>query len=313
MAALLKEAVKPNLVQTIEGTPAIIHGGPFANIAQGTNSVIATRVGMSLSEYVVTEAGFGSDLGAEKFFDIKCASAGLSPRAMVLVATIRALKYHGGASLKSLQDPNPTAVRKGLVNLEKHLENTALYNLEAVVAINRFTSDTDEEIAIVQDRCRELGFDAIVTDVWGQGGAGATDLATAVVKKIDGSQSTFKPLYDWSLSVKDKIATICKNVYGADAVNYSKQAELDLKRIAKLGLDGLPICIAKTQKSLSDDPSKIGRPTGFEISVREIEVAAGAGFLVPITGDMMRMPGLPATPSAELIDIDADGNIIGLF
>jgi formate--tetrahydrofolate ligase len=313
MAALLKEAVKPNLVQTIEGTPAIIHGGPFANIAQGTNSVIATRMGMSLSDYVVTEAGFGSDLGAEKFFDIKCASAGLSPRAMVLVATIRALKYHGGASLKTLQEPNPAAVRKGLVNLEKHLENTALYNVEAVVAINRFTADTDEEIAIVQDRCRELGFEAVVADVWGQGGAGSTELATAVVNKIDNSPQTFKPLYEWSLSVKEKIATVCKNVYGADGVNYSAQAERDLKRIAKLGLDGLPICIAKTQKSLSDDPKKIGRPAGFEINVREIEIAAGAGFLVPITGDMMRMPGLPSTPAAESIDIDDDGNISGLF
>lgn len=313
MAALLKEAIKPNLVQTIEGTPAIIHGGPFANIAQGTNTVIATRMGMSLSDFVVTEAGFGSDLGAEKFLDIKCASAGLKPKAMVVVATIRALKYHGGASLKSLDEPNPDAVRKGLVNLEKHLENTKLYDLEAVVAVNRFTADTDQEISIVLDRCQELGFAAEVADVWGKGGEGATALATAVVEKIESSQKSFKPLYDWSLGVKEKIAKVCQNVYGADGVNYTAQAEKDLKRIAKLELEGLPVCIAKTQKSLSDDPTKIGRPTGFEITVREIEIAAGAGFLVPITGDMMRMPGLPATPSAEHIDIDADGNISGLF
>lgn len=313
MAALLKEAIKPNLVQTIEGTPAIIHGGPFANIAQGTNTVIATRMGMSLSDYVVTEAGFGSDLGAEKFLDIKCASAGLKPKAMVLVATIRALKYHGGASLKELDAPNPDAVRKGLVNLEKHLENTKLYSLEAVVAVNRFTADTDEEISIVLDRCRELGFAAEVADVWGKGGEGTTALATAVVEKIESSEKSFTPLYDWSLGVKEKIAKVCQNVYGADGVNYTAQAEKDLKRIAKLELEGLPVCIAKTQKSLSDDPTKIGRPTGFEITVREIEIAAGAGFLVPITGDMMRMPGLPATPSAELIDIDENGNISGLF
>jgi formate--tetrahydrofolate ligase len=313
MAALLKEAIKPNLVQTIEGTPAIIHGGPFANIAQGTNTVIATRMGMSLSDYVVTEAGFGSDLGAEKFLDIKCASAGLKPKAMVLVATIRALKYHGGASLKALDEPNPDAVRRGLVNLEKHLENTKLYNLEAVVAVNRFTADTEEEISIVLDRCRELGFAAEVADVWGKGGEGTTALATAVVEKIESSEKSFAPLYDWSLGVKEKIAKVCQNVYGADGVNYTAKAEKDLKRIAKLELEGLPVCIAKTQKSLSDDPTKIGRPTGFEITVREIEIAAGAGFLVPITGDMMRMPGLPATPSAELIDIDEDGNISGLF
>lgn len=313
MAALLKEAIKPNLVQTIEGTPAIIHGGPFANIAQGTNTVIATRMGMSLSDYVVTEAGFGSDLGAEKFFDIKCASAGLKPKAMVLVATIRALKYHGGADLKMLNEPNVDAVRKGLVNLEKHLENTQLYGVEAVVAINQFTSDTSEEIEVVKQRCAELGFEAVVANVWGAGGEGATDLASAVVAKIDSTTKTFAPLYDWSLSVKEKIATICTKVYGAAGVNYTATAVSDLRRIKKLGLEGLPVCMAKTQKSLSDDPAKIGRPTGFEITVREIEIAAGAGFLVPITGDMMRMPGLPEVPSAELIDIDENGEISGLF
>ena len=313
MATLLKDAIKPNLVQTIEGTPAIIHGGPFANIAQGTNTVIATRMGMSLSDYVVTEAGFGSDLGAEKFYDIKCASAGLKPKMQVLVATIKALKYHGGASLKTITEPNPDAVTKGLCNLEKHLENAALYNLDVVVAINRFTSDTDEEIEIVKRRCNELGYFAVVADVWGKGGDGTTELAKAVVKTIDQTEKTFKPLYDWKMPVTDKIAKICKSVYGASDVNYSSRALSDLKRIEKLGLGASPVCIAKTQKSLSDDPKKIGRPEGFEITIREIEVAAGAGFLVPITGEMMRMPGLPSTPSAELIDIDEDGEISGLF
>ncbi len=313
MAALLKDAIKPNLVQTIEGTPAIIHGGPFANIAQGTNTVIATRMGMSLSDYVVTEAGFGSDLGAEKFLDIKCASAKLKPKAIVLVATIRALKYHGGAGLKELEAPDPKAVTAGLVNLEKHLENASLYNLDVVVAINRFTADTDEEIAIVKDRCAQLGVSAVVANVWGQGGEGATDLATAVAETIESSKRSFEPLYDWNLSVREKIEKICVSVYGADGVKYTSKAESDLRRIAKLELEGLPVCIAKTQKSFSDDPKKIGRPSDFEITVREIEIAAGAGFLVPITGDMMRMPGLPSIPSSEGIDVDQDGNITGLF
>ena len=313
MAALLKDAIKPNLVQTIEGTPAIIHGGPFANIAQGTNTVIATKMGMTLSDFVVTEAGFGSDLGAEKFFDIKCAGAGLSPKAMVLVATIRALKYHGGADLKELTKPDVAAVTAGLVNLEKHLENTQLYNVEAVVGINRFVSDTDEEIAVVIKRCEELGFQAVVADVWAEGGKGAEDLAAAVVAKIEGSQMSFTPLYDWSLPVKKKIETICQKVYGASGVEYTSTAKKNLRTIKKLGLEGLPVCIAKTQKSLSDDPKKIGRPTDFEVTVREIEIAAGAGFLVPITGDMMRMPGLPATPASENIDIDENGEISGLF
>ncbi|MEM7454195.1 MAG: formate--tetrahydrofolate ligase [Planctomycetota bacterium] len=314
MAALLKDAVKPNLVQTIEHTPAIIHGGPFANIAQGTNTVIATRMGMSLSDYVVTEAGFGSDLGAEKFFDIKCAGAGLSPRCMVLVATIRALKYHGGGDPKNLTEPDAAAVEKGLPNLDKHLENTRHYNIPAVVAINRFVSDTDEEIAIVKRRCEELGFQAVVADVWAKGGEGAEDLASAVTAAVDGcTPGSFTPLYDWNQPVTDKIKTICTRVYGADNVVYTSAAEKDLKRIKKLELEHLPVCVAKTQKSLSDDPAKLGRPTGFDITVREIEIAAGAGFLVPITGDMMRMPGLPATPASEHIDIDDEGRISGLF
>ncbi len=313
MAALLKDAIQPNLVQTLEGYPAIIHGGPFANIAQGTNSVIATKTGLSLADWVVTEAGFGSDLGAEKFMDIKCQSAGLAPKAIVIVATIRALKYHGGGDLKTLTVPNPEAVGKGLVNLEKHLENSRLFGIPAIVAINKFTSDTPEEIALVQKRCEEMGFKAIVSDVWGKGGAGTEDLARAVVKAVDTSNGAFKPLYDWNWPIEQKIETIAKQIYGADRVEYSSEAKIHLKRIEKLGLQGSAVCIAKTQKSLSDDPTVIGRPTGFTITVREIEIAAGAGFVVPITGDMMRMPGLPDTPAAENIDIDDDGNISGLF
>lgn len=313
MAALLKEAIKPNLVQTIEGTPAIIHGGPFANIAQGTNTVIATKMGMSLSDYVVTEAGFGADLGAEKFLDIKCVSAGIAPKAVVVVATIRALKYHGGADLKNLKEPNVEAVANGLCNLEKHLENVKQFGLEPVVAINLFTSDTPAEIDEVKKLCESKGVSAVVANVWEKGGAGAEDLAAAVVDRIENGNSNFKPMYQWDQPVKEKIEALCTKIYGADGVNYTGQAVSDLKRIKKLGLEQLPVCIAKTQKSLSDDPAKIGRPTGFEVTVREIEIAAGAGFLVPITGDMMRMPGLPSTPAAENIDIDDNGEISGLF
>ncbi len=313
MAALLKDAIKPNLVQTLEGYPAIIHGGPFANIAQGTNTVIATKTGLSLADWVVTEAGFGSDLGAEKFMDIKCKSAGLAPKAIVLVATIRALKYHGGTDLKTLTEPNPDAVRKGLCNLEKHLENAGKFGIPAVVAINKFVTDTDEEIAIVQKRCEELGFRAAVANVWAEGGKGAEALAHAVVDTVWNSKGEFRALYDWSWPIEKKIETIATQVYGADGVEYTATAQLNLRRIARLGLEGSAICIAKTEKSLSDNPTKIGRPTGFNITVREIEIAAGAGFVVPITGDMMRMPGLPNVPSAENIDIDAEGNITGLF
>ena len=313
MAALLKDAIKPNLVQTIEGNPAIIHGGPFANIAQGTNTVIATKMGLALSDYVVTEAGFGSDLGAEKFYDIKCQSAGLKPEAMVIVATIRALKYHGGGDLKNITAPDPEAVRKGLPNLEKHLENSRKFGVPAVVAINHFTSDTEEEIALVQEKCAEMGFPAVISKVWADGGAGAEDLAREVVRLIEGGTANFAPLYDWSASVEEKIETIAREIYGADKVEFGVRAKRDLRRIDKLGLNGLPVCVAKTQKSLSDNPKLLGRPTGFTLSVREIEIAAGAGFLVPITGDMMRMPGLPGVPSAEAIDIDEHGSISGLF
>lgn len=313
MAILLKDAILPNLVQTLEGYPAIIHGGPFANIAQGTNTVIATKTGMSLADYVVTEAGFGSDLGAEKFMDIKCQSAGLAPKALVLVATVRALKYHGGGDLKALTVPNPEAVSKGLCNLEKHLDNSRLFGLNAVVAINRFTTDTDEELAIILDRCAALGFPAVVAEVWAKGGAGAEALAHAVVEAVNAPQDEFHPLYQWEWPIEQKIETIATQIYGAANVEYTSKARLDLKRISRLGLDGAAVCMAKTQKSFSDNPDLIGRPTGFTITVREIEIAAGAGFVVPILGDMMRMPGLPEEPASLRMDIDNDGNITGLF
>lgn len=313
MAALLKEAVKPNLVQTIEGNPAIIHGGPFANIAQGTNTVIATRMGMSLSDYTVTEAGFGADLGAEKFLDIKCQAAGLSPKAVVITTTIRALKYHGGADLKSLTEPNVEALKNGIPNLEKHLENVRQFNIVPVIAINRFVSDSDEEIAAIQEFAAANNVRVALAEVWAKGGKGALDLAQQVVEIVESGASNFTPLYDWSMGVKDKIEKVSKTIYGADAVEYSSTALKNLRTIANLGLEGLPVCMAKTQKSLSDNPKLIGRPTGFTITIREIEIAAGAGFLIPITGDMMRMPGLPAHPASENISIDNDGNISGLF
>ncbi|MEL6866331.1 MAG: formate--tetrahydrofolate ligase [Bacteroidota bacterium] len=314
MTALLKDAIQPNLVQTLEGTPAIIHGGPFANIAQGTNSVIATRMGLSLSDYVVTEAGFGADLGAEKFFDIKCQGAGLSPSAVVLVATVRAMKYHGGGDLKTIGEPHPEAVAKGLVNLEKHIENIQQFKVPVVVAINRFTQDTEEEIQLIKERCEALGVPVVPAEVWAKGGAGAEDLAHAVVQQIEQSTTdTFTPMYQWDWSIEDKIYAVATKVYGADGVNYAARAKADLRRIAKLGLEHLPVCIAKTQKSLSDNAKLLGRPSGFNITVREIEIAAGAGFVVPITGNIMRMPGLPLVPSAEQIDIDEKGNISGLF
>ncbi|MDA9267181.1 formate--tetrahydrofolate ligase [Salibacteraceae bacterium] len=313
MAALMKDAIKPNLVQTLEGNPAIIHGGPFANIAQGTNSVIATKMGMSLSDYVVTEAGFGFDLGAEKFLDIKCRAAGLSPKALVLVATLRALKYHGGKSLKELNDSDPEAVRRGLPNMEKHLENAKNFCLPVVVAINQFTFDTPEEIEVVKNACDKLGVKAVLANVWGEGGKGAEELAHAVSDAVDACTGAFIPTYQLEDSVESKMEQIAMKIYGADGIKILAGAQKDLKKIKDLGLEGLPICMAKTQKSLSDDPKLLGRPTGFTLTIREIEIAAGAGFLVPITGDMMRMPGLPSQPAAERIDIDKDGNISGLF
>lgn len=313
MAALLKDAIKPNLVQTLEGTPAIIHGGPFANIAQGTNSVIATKMGLTFSDYVVTEAGFGFDLGAEKFLDIKCQSSGLAPDAVVLVATVRALRYHGGAPVKEAGNPNLEALKKGIGNLEKHIENMKQFNVCPVVAVNKFVTDTDEEIAFLMEACERLGVHARVAEVWAKGGEGAEELAKLVVHTVETCLGTYEPLYDWNWTPEKKIETIAKKIYGAEAVDYTPKAKADLKKVYNLGLDKLAVCIAKTQKSLSDNPDLLGRPKDFIVTVREIEVAAGAEFIVPITGDIMRMPGLPDHPAAEIMDIDNDGNITGLF
>ncbi|MDR1055971.1 MAG: formate--tetrahydrofolate ligase [Prevotellaceae bacterium] len=313
MAALLKDAIKPNLVQTIENTPAIIHGGPFANIAQGTNSVLATKMGLTFSEYVVTEAGFGFDLGAEKFMDIKCQYSGLAPDAVVLVATIRALRYHGGAPVKEAGQANIEALKKGIGNLEKHIENMKQFELCPVVTINKFIADTDDEIQFVMDTCKRIGVQACVAEVWAKGGSGAITLAQTVIKVAESCTGKYKPLYDWQWSVEQKIETIAKKIYGAEAVDYTPKAKADLKKVYNLGLDKLPVCMAKTQKSLSDNPALLGRPKDFVVTVREIEIAAGAGFVIPITGEIMRMPGLPDEPSAEKIDIDNVGNIYGLF
>lgn len=313
MAALLKDAIKPNLVQTLEGTPALIHGGPFANIAQGTNTVVATKMGMSLSDYVVTEAGFGFDLGGEKFLDIKCKYAGLSPSVVVLVATTRALKYHGGVSLKELNNTNIEALKKGLENLEKHIENAKLFNITPVVAINKFTNDTPEDMAAIVEVCKHHGVMAYEANVWAEGGNGALELAKEVARIAETSDRQFQPLYDWNESIESKISTISTKIYGADGVDYQPKAKAALKKITALGLNHLPICMAKTQKSLSDNPNMLGRPKDFTITVRDIEIAAGAGFVVPITGEMMRMPGLPEEPAANNIDIDGEGRITGLF
>ncbi len=313
MAVLLKEAIKPNLVQTLEGTPAIIHGGPFANIAQGTNSIIATRMGLSLSEIVVTEAGFASELGAEKFFNIKSQFGNLKTHAVVIVATIRALKYHGGAKLADLQRKNPEALIRGFENLDKHIENMRWFGFRPVVAINKFSSDTPEEIELMTQHCSSQNVMVALNDSWAEGGKGAVELANTVLKSIDDGENNFKPLYELSWPFERKIETICKLLYGADHVEYALKAKSQLDRIEKLGLGDLAVCIAKTQKSLSDDPARRGRPTGFTVKIREVELSSGAGFIVPIAGTIMRMPGLPAVPSAENIDIDSDGNITGLF
>jgi formate--tetrahydrofolate ligase len=312
MALLLKDAIKPNLVQTLENNPAIIHGGPFANIAQGTNTIIATKMGMSLSDYVVTEAGFGADLGAEKFLNIKCGYAGISPKALVLVATIRALRHHGGAQPDEYNTPDVKRVSKGFANLEKHIENSKKFGLTPVVAINNFHTDSDEEIQLVVDKCKDLGVKAVLSKGWAEGGEGTRELAQAVVEEIESGKNQFKRLYDWELSVEDKIETIAKEIYGADGVEFAAKAKAGLRTINKLGLDKLPICMAKTQKSFSDNDKLIGRPTGFTVEVREFEFAAGAGFLIPILGKMMRMPGLPSIPASEGMDIDQDGIITGL-
>ena len=313
MAALLKDAVKPNLVQTLENVPAIIHGGPFANIAHGCNSVMATQTGMKLADYTITEAGFGADLGAEKFFDIKCRYAGLKPDATVIVATVRALKMHGGVPKTDLKTPNVEAVKKGLVNLEKHIENVKKFGVPCVVAINIFAQDTAEELEAVREHCAKHGVNVALSDVFAKGGEGGIDLAKEVIALADSGESKFAPIYPLDMSLKGKIETIAKEIYGADGVNYTKEADKALKEFEELGYGNLPICMAKTQYSFSDDPALLGRPSGFKITIRNCRIAAGAGFIVVLTGDVMTMPGLPKVPAAEKIDVTDDGVISGLF
>ncbi|MCR4779266.1 MAG: formate--tetrahydrofolate ligase [Lachnospiraceae bacterium] len=313
MAALLKDAIKPNLIQTVEHTPAIVHGGPFANIAHGCNSVRATRYALKLADYVVTEAGFGADLGAEKFFDIKCRMAGLKPDAVVLVATVRALKYNGGVPKAETGIENLDALKKGIVNLEKHIENLQKYNVPVVVTLNRFTSDTDAELEYVKNFCEERGCEFALSEVWAKGGEGGIELANKVLKTLETKESHFKVLYDDSLSIKQKIETVAKEIYGADGVTYDAAASKAIDRIEALGFGNVPVCMAKNQYSLSDDAKKLGRPTGFTVNIREAYISAGAGFVVAITGTIMTMPGLPKEPAANRIDVNEDGVITGLF
>ncbi|WP_372792612.1 formate--tetrahydrofolate ligase [Lutibacter sp.] len=312
MAILLKDAIKPNLVQTLEENPAILHGGPFANIAQGTNTIIATKMGLSLSNYVITEAGFGADLGAEKFLNIKCVAAGLNPKAVVLVATIKALRHHGGAKNEELFTPNLEFVKAGFCNLEKHIENIRKFHIEPVVAINSFTNDSNEEVGFIIEECKKLGVQAVVSEGWEKGGEGTKDLAKAVVNVVEATKTQFKPLYDWKSPIQEKIEIIAKEIYGADRVDFDKKAKLNLKRIDRLGFNDFAICMAKTQKSFSDNEFIVGRPKGFVVTVREIEIAAGARFIIPILGQMMRMPGLPGVPASEGMTIDDNGVISGL-
>ncbi len=312
LTALLKDALRPNLVQTTENTPAFVHGGPFANIAQGANSIIATKTALRLADYVVTEAGFGFDLGAEKFFDIVCRYGEFCTSAVVLVATIRALKLHGGGKLKDLSSPDPEAVERGLVNLEKHLENIKKFGMKSVVALNRFASDSEEELQIVTDFCRKKKTNVEIVDFFGKGSKGGIKLAEELVEIIEQEECNLQPLYDWNSPVEEKIFKIATEIYGAENIDFTSSARKQLKQIYKLGFDKLPVCIAKTQKSLSDNPELLGRPKDFLVTVREILIAAGAGFLIPITGEIMRMPGLPKKPNAEIIDIDNNGNISGL-
>ncbi len=313
MAALLKDALKPNLVQTLENTPAIMHGGPFANIAHGCNSVRATKLGLKLADYTITEAGFGSDLGAEKFFDIKCRYAGLKPDCVVLVATIRALKYNGGVARPDLTKENVEALRKGAVNLRTHIENMHKFGVPVVVAINRFHTDTDAEIKVIEEVCAEAGVQFSLAEIFAKGGEGGKDLAQKVCDTIDTKKSEYAPLYDTALPVKEKIEKVAREIYRADGVIYTAQAEKALREIEALGKTDLPICVAKTQYSLSDDPTKLGKPENFEITVRDMKLSSGAGFIVVYTGDIMTMPGLPKAPAAYSIDVDNEGNISGLF
>jgi len=313
MAALLKDALKPNLIQTLEHTPAIVHGGPFANIAHGCNSVRATKTALKLADYVITEAGFGADLGAEKFFDIKCRMAGLKPDAVVLVATIRALKYNGGVPKDELSSENLDALKAGIVNLEKHIENLHKFGVPVVVTLNLFVTDTKAETDFVEQFCKERGCEFALSEVWEKGGEGGIDLANKVLETIEHKESNFKVLYDDSLSLKEKIETVAKEIYGADGVTYSPAAERELKRITDLGMGDFPVCMAKTQYSLSDDAKKLGRPSGFKINVREVYASAGAGFVVAVNGSIMTMPGLSKKPAAYGIDVDDNGVITGLF
>ena len=311
MAILLKEAIKPNLVQTLENNPVIIHGGPFANIAQGTNSILATKMAMSLGDYVVTEAGFGADLGAEKFLDIKMRAAGLVPSLVVIVGTIRALKYHGGVALPDLNNENLDAIKSGFVNLKRHIENVKNFGLNCVIAINKFPKDTDKEVELLKSLCKEIGVDAEVSEGFASGGSGTTKLAEIVASNVKKSaQLNFT--YDLNQSIKEKVESVCKKIYRANSVNFSSKAEKDIEKINNLGLSNLPVCIAKTQYSFTDNPKILAAPENFEITIREVEIAAGAGFVVPIAGDMMRMPGLPATPAAVGMTIDEKGEIFGL-
>ena len=313
MAALLKDALKPNLIQTLEHTPAIVHGGPFANIAHGCNSVRATKTALKLADYVITEAGFGADLGAEKFFDIKCRKAGLAPDAVVLVATVRALKYNGGVAKADLGTENLDALKKGIVNLEKHIENLQKFGVPVVVTLNSFVTDTKAETDYVEQFCRERGCEFALSEVWEKGGEGGIELANKVLLTLEQKESHFKPLYPDDMSLEDKIATVAREIYGADGVTYSAAAKKELKRIADMGMSSFPVCMAKTQYSLSDDQTKLGRPTGFTINVREVYVSAGAGFVVAVTGSIMTMPGLSKNPAAYGIDVNDDGVITGLF
>lgn len=313
MVALLKDAMKPNLVQTLEHTPALVHGGPFANIAHGCNSVRATRAALKMADYVVTEAGFGADLGAEKFLNIKCRLSGLKPDVVVLVATVRALKYNGGVEKAALGQENLEALKKGIVNLEKHIENLQQFGVSVVVTLNAFLTDTKEELDFVKTFCEERGCEFALSEVWEKGGEGGIMLAEKVLDTLEKKESHFKPLYEDDLSLKEKIETVAKKIYGADGVTYSTQAESQIRRLTELGFSEFPVCMAKTQYSLSDDPKLLGRPTGFSIQVREVYVSAGAGFVVVLTGAVMTMPGLPKQPAAYQIDVDADGRIVGLF
>ena len=313
MAALLKDALKPNLIQTLEHTPAIVHGGPFANIAHGCNSVSATKAALKLADIVVTEAGFGADLGAEKFLDIKCRKAGLKPDAVVLVATVRALKYNGGVPKENLSDENLEALKKGIVNLEKHIENLQKYHVPVVVTLNSFVSDTEAEVAYIENFCKERGCEFALSEVWEKGGEGGIALANKVLETLEKKESHFAPIYEDSLSLEEKIETIAKEIYGADGVTYSPAAKKELKRITDMGMGHFPVCMAKTQYSLSDDPKKLGRPSGFTVNVREVYVSAGAEFVVAVNGSIMTMPGLPKKPAAFGIDVDANGTITGLF